>query len=319
MQTTSSIGGCLRTGAMARTDARRRRLASRLAGAAAILLAVSGRASADTILFIGNSFTYGASSPVQQFRPETVTDLNGTGMGGVPALFKAFADESGLHYDVSLEAVASMGLDFHFREKRALIARAYDHVVMQTYSTLDADAPGHDGKLIEFSGRLADVLHGQNSNVDVRLVATWSRADQTYLPQGHWYGRPIAAMALDVRAACDRAVAASSHIRSVIPVGEAWNRAMEMGLAESNPYAPGAGRRLNLWAPDSYHASTAGYFLEALVIFGAVTGRDPRTLGRDESAARALDVPADVVIALERVAALTLRARPVAPRGSKPR
>jgi hypothetical protein len=48
------------------------------------------------VLFIGNSFTFGPLSDVQSFRPDTVTDLNGNGYGGVPALFKAFTLEAGL-------------------------------------------------------------------------------------------------------------------------------------------------------------------------------------------------------------------------------
>ena len=35
--------------------------------------------AAETILFIGNSFTYAQGSAVQTFQPGTVTDLNGTG------------------------------------------------------------------------------------------------------------------------------------------------------------------------------------------------------------------------------------------------
>lgn len=48
-----------------------------------------------TILFVGNSFTFGAGSPVRTYRPDLVTDLNGEGIGGVPALFSTFADEAG--------------------------------------------------------------------------------------------------------------------------------------------------------------------------------------------------------------------------------
>ena len=35
-----------------------------------------------TVLFIGNSFTYGHGSPVRFYRADTVTDLNNTGIGG---------------------------------------------------------------------------------------------------------------------------------------------------------------------------------------------------------------------------------------------
>ena len=54
-------------------------------------------ACAATILFVGNSFTAGAGLPqVEKFRPDTVTDLNREEVGGVPALFKAFARQAGL-------------------------------------------------------------------------------------------------------------------------------------------------------------------------------------------------------------------------------
>ena len=39
-----------------------------------------------TVLFIGNSFTYGAGSAVRFYRADTVTDLNSDGIGGVPSV-----------------------------------------------------------------------------------------------------------------------------------------------------------------------------------------------------------------------------------------
>src|SRR5262245_62014367 len=93
-------------------------------GIAAFLLGIAGLpgvACAATILFVGNSFTAGAGSPVEGYRPESVTDLNREGVGGVPALFAAFARQSGLSYDVSLEVAGGMNLDFHHEEKAGLI------------------------------------------------------------------------------------------------------------------------------------------------------------------------------------------------------
>ena len=52
--------------------------------------AESNRNSNPSVLFIGNSFTYGACSAVQFYRTDFVTDLNRNGWGGVPALFKAY-------------------------------------------------------------------------------------------------------------------------------------------------------------------------------------------------------------------------------------
>ncbi len=277
---------------------------------AATLLGIAGLQAAgctQTILFVGNSFTFGGHSPqVESYRPETVTDLNRESMGGVPALFKSFTRQAGMNYDVSLETASGTNLDFHLEHKAALIGGAWDHVVLQGYSTLDADAPGDAGKIIDYSARLAQLFHAANSQVDVRLVATWSRADQTYPASGHWYGKPIEAMALDVRAAYDRAAERSPHIRTVIPVGQAWNRAIVEGIAARNPYQGVGPHQIDLWADDHYHASVHGYYLEALVIFGSVTGHDPRSLGGGEEAAAQLGITPAQAIALQRIAFETL-------------
>lgn len=285
-----------------------RRIASSVWIALVVLAAASPASYADTILFIGNSFIYGALSPIEHYRPDSVSDLNGSNIGGVPALFKTFTDEAGLYFDVSLETRGSSDFEFHYSEKRALIDRPWDHVILQGYSTLDSKAPGDPALFVEYAAKLAAMLRAKNPRVEVRLDATWSRADQTYVPTGHWFGRSIAAMETDVRAACDQALAASANIRAVVPVGQAWNRAIESGVAAANPYVESRGDAVNLWAADHYHASTFGYYLETLVIFGSVTGRDPRSLGGKESAAAELGIPSALVEVLERLAFETLDA-----------
>jgi len=112
-------------------------------------------------------------------------------------------------------------------------------------------------------------------------------------------------MALDVRAGYDAADRASDLIGGVIPVGQAWNRAFATGLADDNPY-DGKVTGINLWAPDSYHGSVYGYYLEALTIFGNITGRDPRSLGAQDSVAKDLGIDARTAAALQKVAAETL-------------
>ena len=259
-----------------------------------------------TILFVGNSFTYGALTPVERFRAETVTDLNGTGVGGVPALFKAFTMAAGLDYRVSLETVGGAGLDLHWNEKRALLDRAWDVVVLQGYSTLDPDKPGDGAKNARYAALLADMAQRANPAVRVELVATWARADQVWQPEGHWYGKPVARMAEDLQRATVRARRGSRHVDGVIPVGLAWNRAFATGLADPDPYDGIDAGRIGLWAYDQYHASTAGYYLSALVIFGKVTGRDPRTLTREERAGRELGLTPEQIAALQAVAQETL-------------
>jgi hypothetical protein len=270
--------------------------------AAAVTLGSFPARAAETVLFIGNSFTYGANSPVWKYRADSVTDLNGGGVGGVPALFKLFATEAGLDYAVSLETAPGKGLDYHLQEKLPLIDKAWDHVVMHGLSTLDGAKPGDPALLIDTVGRMAKALHARNPKVDILITATWSRADQTYPDTGHWHGQPIEAMGRDVRKAYDAAAAASPYVRGVAPVGDAWNRAFAVGFADPNPYDGISAGKVNLWAWDSYHASAYGYYLEALVVFGRLTGKDPQALGARETAARELGISPPQASALQQIA-----------------
>src|SRR3546814_10109683 len=59
--------------------------------------------------------------------------------------------------------------------------------------------------------------------------------------------------------------------------------------------------QLDLWSYDHYHASIAGYYLEALVVFAGITGKDPRTLGKGENAAGDLGLSGEKAARLQRV------------------
>jgi hypothetical protein len=258
--------------------------------------------SGPSVLFIGNSFTFAAGSPVQFYRTDTVTDLNREGIGGVPALFKSFTQQAGLDYNVFLETRGGSGLDFHLENKRDVLAsRAWDIVVMHGYSTLDSQKPRDPAKLIATSKQMADFLRARNPKVELYLMATWSRADQTYPPNGAWANQPIEAMARDVRAAYDKAAEAAAA-KGVIPVGEGWTRAMQTGVADPNPYDGIGPGKLNLWTYDHYHASAHGSYLEALIIFGRLTRRDPRSLGDNECSGYELGFARAEVKALQQVA-----------------
>ncbi len=264
-------------------------------------------AAARDILFIGNSFTFGAGSPVEKYRPESVTDLNGEGIGGVPALFYAFAEQAGLDWTVSLETSPGKDLAFHYANKRAAIDRRWDVVILQGYSTLDADRPGDATRHGEAAGQLAALVRARNSQASVKLVETWSRADLTYHPGSRWSGKPIAAMAQDLAKANRRVARTTPGIAGTIPVGSAWNRAITSGVADANPYDGIDPGKLGLWADDHYHGSSAGYYLEALTIFGRVTGYDVRRLGADERTAADLGLTGQQAVALQRIAWTTLR------------
>jgi len=271
--------------------------------------ASASKSAPRTILFIGNSFTQGAHSAARNWGADTVTDLNNAGYGGVPALFRAFCEQAGLDYRVSLETQGGKSLGFHYEERRQLFDKPWDVVVLQEFSTLDRAKPGDPANYIRDVARLASLFKKRNPAVDIRLAATWTRADQTYRPAGHWYGKPVTAMADDLRAAAEQARAANPAVGGILPVGEAWNRAMAAGVADPDPYDGIGYGQLDLWTYDHYHASVAGYYLSALVTFGAITGIDPATLGPEEKAADALGLSDAQAVALQRIASEQLKSR----------
>jgi uncharacterized repeat protein (TIGR03806 family) len=270
--------------------------------ALAVLLA-AGNATAGSILFIGNSFTHAYGSPVLSYRSDTVTDLNHQAFGGVPALFKSFTAQSGMQYDVYLETEPGVSLDWHVDHRLGVIGqRPWDIVVLQGYGSLDPRKP-RDAAVVSAAVRqLAEFLRIRNPAVDMRLMATWSSAEQTYDPHGAWYGKPIEAMASDLRTGYDLAAKGAPGINSVVPVGEAWSRAMRAGVADPNPHDGIDAGKVNLWAADRMHASTYGYYLEALVLFGSITGRDPRSLGDGECSGFELGLSPAQIRALQQVA-----------------
>jgi hypothetical protein len=274
---------------------------------AAMLALTMGAASARSILFIGNSFTFGALSPVHFYQANTVHDLNppndrGQTVGGIAAIFKEFTKEAGLDYDVSIETVGGKNFDFHYTEKLALLDRPWDDVVMQAYSQLNKDKPGDPSIVTDYGARLDKAFHAKNPNVRVWFNSTWSRRDYTSAEIAPWKGTPIDQMAKDVHAGFEAARAASPDVAGIIPVGLAWNRAWATGVADSDPTDGIAAGQVNLWANDSQHGSSYGYILATLVIFGQLTGRDPMSLGDREHVATDLGVSGPQMHALEQVA-----------------
>jgi len=249
----------------------------------ALLACIAPTVVADTsLLFIGNSFTFGWGSAVRYYRSGSVHDLNGEGTGGVPALFKSFADQTGLEYQVFLETVGGSDIQFHLDNKLHLISgQPWDQVVIHGYSTLDPEMPGNPSALVAQATQMASVLRGKHEDVELYLTATWPRADQVYLPDRRWSGQTVERMATDIRRGYNLA-AEKSQARAVNGVGEAWIRAIQNGIADANPYDGIEQGKVSLWTYDHYHASSYGYYLEALVVFGNLTGIDPRVLGANE-------------------------------------
>jgi hypothetical protein len=271
---------------------------------------------ARTILFLGSSFTYGAHSAAQHYHPELVKDLNGPDRygdtyGGVPAIFKQFTLEAGLSdYDVSSELVGGKGLEYWFTvpDTLAKINKPWDIVVMHGFSTLDQAKPGDRTLLLSSSKDIAKLFLAQNPNAKLWLFATWSRPDQTFPANAPpvWRGKPIQQMGKDVQAAYEQALKEAPGFAGIVPVGLAWNRAIDTGVADDNPYDDVGASKMDLWAYDNYHASSFGYYLEALMDFGRITGLDPLALKGKDRVAEALGISPAQSTALMQVAHDTL-------------
>jgi len=270
--------------------------------------------TSQSILFVGNSFVYGYGSPVLRYRANTIHDLNGNRYGGVPALFKRFTQEAGLDYQVSMETIGGYTLKNHYLHQAHLIDHRWDHVIMQEQSMLDPYHPGNPTNFRIYSGKLAALFKNRNPQADIRLLATWSCPDQIHAKGRHWYGQPIEAMGRDLNATYLKVADSNPNIDGVIPVGLAFNRAINEHVADSNPYDGISPGRVDLWTYDNHHASVYGYYLEALMVFGSITGKDPRTLGQGEKAAWDLGLSPDQAKSLQNVAYQQLHAGGSAPR-----
>jgi hypothetical protein len=285
-------------------------------GAALLALGVTG-AQARTVLFLGSSFTYGAHAAAQHYKPELVKDLNGPDRngetyGGVPAIFKQFTLEAGLKdYDVSSQLVGGKGLEYWFTvpETLARINKPWDVVVMHGFSTLDQAKPGDRTLLLSSSKDIARLFLDKNPKAQLYLFATWGRPDQVFPAdvKGPWKGTSVQKMGSDVHAAYEQAVKEEPRFAGIVPVGLAFNRAIDTGIADNNPYDDLGASKMNLWAYDSYHGSNFGYYLEALLDFGKITGLDPRMLDGKTRVPEALGISPAQSRALMQVAYDTLQ------------
>ena len=181
-----------------------------------------------------------------------------------------------------------------------------------------------------------------NASTQVYLEQTWARPDMV---EAHWItapdkttadGRPVidptggvtggtapamatlyfnalAGMSTEMHDAFYSLGTAANGFAGVVPVGDAFQRAVDTGVARGNGfydangvYTEPAGGPINLWWLDRTHASLYGSYLSALTLFGSLTGLDPQSLGAAEQAATDLGINAATAVALQRVAAAQL-------------
>ncbi len=264
--------------------------------------------------------------------------------GGIPGIFKTMVDQAQLATDVRLSLRGGATLRGHLLntnpagwDMRANLASArWDVVVLQGNSTEAVERAGGNfcqfsayvGKLKRFltlgdmhsyresllcpgaSATLRNIPPNANANPQARLYLyqTWARPDMTY-PAGQPYsGEPLETMTAELGAAYAQAAVANGGIAGIVPVGDAFLRAVQEGYAVRDPYL-GDPALIDLWwAEDHFHPGTHGSYLSALLMFGAITGIDPASFGAAEKAASDLGIAPLDALRLQGVAARTLAA-----------
>ncbi len=122
----------------------------------------------------------------------------------------------------------------------------------------------------------------------------------------------LAGMTTDLHNAFYGKAASNPGFAGVVPVGDAFQLAVDHGIAQGSGFYGADGTfvetagALNLWWLDRTHASKYGSYLSALTLFGSITGLDPLSLGVGEQAAIDLGIDAAIALSLQRVASVQL-------------
>jgi hypothetical protein len=252
--------------------------------------------------------------------------------GGIPGIFAELAQEADLPYDVHIEAISATTLRKNYRVASDVIAQPlWDDVVLQGASfepipTTLSQNPGSDPQA--FCRAVETIEQGVHSvapHAKVYLYATWAPADTAWLDttagsapfSSDEFLRHLAELTQAYHDAYWSAAAHDGNLRGVAPAGDAWARAWREGIANPDPYsgsAPGIALSFD-YQPASqpstrdlptgagfHHPSIYGAYLNGLVLFETITGRDVRKFGGREQAAADLGIKGQTAIELQRVA-----------------
>jgi hypothetical protein len=245
---------------------------------AATMMSLSSVVSAQPkILFIGNSFTFGASDATNKTMK----------LGGVPALFALLAQAAGKVKPITA-MTAPGGTDFRYHNSdpaaiAAIDSQPWDYVVLQNYSTepthLTADAHSLKNHYTYGTALYRRIL-GNDPLTQVILYETWSRAAAHPFITGVSSPTSFASttefqseLRTNYKGLADSLNAAYPTNRPVIiaPVGDAWEKAGGLRAAFDPHY-------VRLHASDDYHGNDNGYYLSAAVFYATIYGANPHGL-----------------------------------------
>jgi len=249
--------------------------------------------------------------------------------GGIPGIFAEMASESGQNYDVHIEAISATSLDKNFAAASGVIAQSkWNAVVLQELSSrplpysLTKDATSDPSNFCSTVETIEKAVHQASSAAKIYLYEPWPRADlATTLSGGDTssanfnsaYLKNLSVLADANHNVYYSAALHDGNIAAVAPTGDAWVNAWAANVAAPSPYTTISAEPLLYYglnavnnpaitSPDYIHPSIYGAYLSALVLFQQITHADVRTLGAQEKAAVALNIPANIAVKLQAIA-----------------
>lgn len=254
----------------------------------------------------------------------------GRGANANNPLFSAYAD--------MFENFIHVGLGYQYRERDLFGGSGV------TNTDRNANCAALTGLSAGSCGTSRAIPANPNASLETKvyLTQTWARPDMVFphkntvadanyptVPDGrpivdtlggsapngypdtlYYASEGLAAMTADLRAAFAAKALANPGFAGVVPVGDAFQLAVDQGIAKGDDFYNAEGTyaaavpqdKINLWWIDYLHASKYGSYLSAMVMFGTLTGIDPWSFGANEQAAADLGISPGDAVKLQHVA-----------------
>lgn len=267
---------------------------ARFLATAALVFGAS--AAAEDVLFIGNSYTYGAKEPEVQK------------LGGVPKLVELIAASKGRAISTEMLATGGKDLGFHLQQPETepkVRSKKWGGVVLQDFSS-KATRAGNVEEFFQNGATFYKLVREVVPDARVVLYETWARGEASPVysktPKPNAFMNPAEMTSEVVRnyTEQERRLEAIEPGEQVVlaPVGAAFQL-----CKETYP-------EIGLYTEDNHHASAAGLYLSALVIYATLSGDSPLGATHDFPG---VAIPAETAGHLQEVAektVATLRSAP---------
>ncbi len=171
--------------------------------------------------------------------------------GGIPGIFAELAVESGLNYDVHIEAISETSLDDNYAAASTVIDQSkWNAVVLQELSTrpipssLSGDMTSDPNNFCTTVQKIEQGVHAVAPAANIYLYETWPRADLAHILAGNTsdpnfqmnFMGGLSTLGNAYHNVYYRAAQLDGKVTGVAPVGDAWGNAWAAGLANPDPF-----------------------------------------------------------------------------------